>query len=152
MIIDDTYNASPEAVKAALDTLYGIEAPQRIALLGNMNELGDYSESAHREIGQYCNPEKLDLLVTLAGDANTFTAAEAEAKGCTVVRVDSPYDAAEKIKFALKPGAVILAKGSQNRVFAEEAVKQLLADPADQSKLVRQSASWLKIKQQQFNQ
>jgi hypothetical protein len=46
--------------------------------------------------------------------------------------------------------AVVLAEGSQNRVFAEESLKLLLADPADAKKLVRQSAYWMRVKAKQF--
>lgn len=149
IILDDTYNASPEATRAALDTLYGMTAPQKIALLGNMNELGEYSALAHKDIGEYCEPGQLDLLVTLGVDANEYLAAAAENMGCTVVRTETPLDAAKAIKKQLQPEAIILAKGSQNGVFAEEAVKKLLAHPEEDSpKLVRQSQSWIKKKQQ----
>ncbi len=151
-ILDDTYNASPEATKAALRTLYGLDAPQRIALLGNMNEMGEYSEQAHTEVGEYCDPGKLSLVITLGPDANNYLAAAAAKKGCTVKTANTPYDAAEIIKSALQTGAVILAKGSQNGVYAEEAVKQLLADPADADKLVRQSSDWLSKKAKNFEQ
>ena len=150
LIIDDTYNASPEAVKVAILTLYRLQAAQKIALLGNMNELGEYSAQAHREVGQLCDPKQLDLVVTLGPDANKYIAKEAKARGCEVISTDSPYQAGELIKSRLKSGALILAKGSQNRVFAEEAVKVLLANPADQTKLVRQSSAWLKTKRKMF--
>lgn len=149
-IIDDTYNSSPEAVKLALDYLYGIKTPQKIAILGNMNELGSYSETAHTEIGRLCDPKQLDLVVTIGPDANKFLAPAAEAKGCKVQTFDSPYQAGDYVKPHIQKGAVILAKGSQNGVFAEEAIKQLLANPADFSKLVRQSDGWLKVKQKVF--
>ncbi len=151
IILDDTYNSSPEAVKAALDTLYKIDAPQKITLLGNMNELGSYSDSAHIEIGKYCDPKQVNLVVTLGPDANNYTALAAEENGCKVVRTDTPYQAAEVIKDNLKNGAVILVKGSQNMVFAEEAVKALLDNPDDTGKLVRQSPSWLQKKQRIFS-
>lgn len=150
LIIDDSYNASPEAVRAALQALYALEAPQKIALLGNMNELGGFSASAHAEIGALCDPAKLDLVVTLGPDANEYLAATAERAGCKVVRTRSPYEAGEQIRSVLEPGGAVLVKGSQNRVFAEEAIKTLLKDPADASKLVRQSASWMKLKKRQF--
>jgi len=149
-IIDDTYNASPDAVRLALDYLYSLKAPQKIALLGNMNELGDYSKGAHQEIGEYCDPKQLALVVTLGPDANEVLAPVAETKGCTVRKFDSPYKAGEFLKDEIKPGAVILVKGSQNKVFAEEAIKPLLADPADQEKLVRQSPRWLETKRKAF--
>ena len=146
-ILDDTYNASPEATKAALDTLYKIRAPQKIALLGNMNELGNYSKEAHTEIGAYCDSMQLDLVVTLGPDANEFLAAAAEKAGCRVVRTETPYESAREIAKVLQKGALILAKGSQNKVFAEEAVKQLLANPEDAALLVRQTEYWIKTKQ-----
>lgn len=149
-IIDDSYNASPEAVKAALETLYRVTAPQKIALLGNMNELGNYSPDAHLEIGSFCDPKQLAEVITLGPDANQYLAAAAEKAGCKVTRFDNPYDAGEYLKQIIKEEAVILVKGSQNKVYAEEAIKPILADPNDESRLVRQSAAWLKKKQQNF--
>ena len=150
VIIDDSYNASPAAMKLALDELYKQQAPQKIALLGNMNELGDYAKQAHQEIGDYCDPKRLDLVVTLGPEANEFLAPAAQAKGCQVKSFDSPYDAGEYIKSVIKDKAVALIKGSQNKVFAEEAIKSLLANKADDVKLVRQSPQWLDIKKQAF--
>lgn len=149
-IIDDTYNASPEAAKAALETLYRITAPQKIALLGNMNELGEYSAGAHAEIGEYCDPKQLAEVITLGPDANEYLAKAAEQKGCTVTRCQTPYQAGERLQQIIQDKSLVLAKGSQNKVFAEEAVKMILADPADASKLVRQSPAWLKKKLQNF--
>jgi UDP-N-acetylmuramoyl-tripeptide--D-alanyl-D-alanine ligase len=149
-IIDDTYNASPAPVIAALDVLYSAKAKQRIAILGNMNELGDYSEKAHTEVGEYCRPDKLDLVVTIGPDAETYLAPAALKKGCKVKTFDSPYAAGKFVEESLKTGAVILAEGSQNRVFAEESLKVLLADKSDAKKLVRQSAAWLRVKKRQF--
>jgi len=149
-IIDDSYNASPESMKLALDYLYSQKAKQKIAVLGNMNELGDYSKQAHEEIGKYCDPKQLELVVTIGPEANQYLAKAAEAQGCRVERFDNPYKAGEFIKPLVKPGAVILVKGSQNKVFAEEAIKSLLANPDDISKLVRQSDEWMGIKNRAF--
>lgn len=149
-IIDDTYNASPEAYKAALTVLYDMPGTQKIALVGSMNELGTHSAAAHKEIGLFCDPKRLDLVVTLGHDANQFLADAAERQGCSVVRTTTPYDAARIILNMLQEGAVILAKGSQNKVYAEEAVKLLLADPLDASKLVRQGRDWQRVKQKNF--
>lgn len=150
ILIDDTYNASPVAAKAALDVLQSGEAPQRIAILGAMNELGDYSPQAHREVGEHCDPSKLDLVVTVGSDANTYLAPVAKQRGCHVQTCVSPYEAGRYVKKHLKKGAVVLAKGSQNRVFAEEALKVLLANPEDEARLVRQSKRWMAVKGKQF--
>jgi UDP-N-acetylmuramoyl-tripeptide--D-alanyl-D-alanine ligase len=150
-IIDDSYNASPEAVKAALDTLYRIDAPLKIALLGNMNELGDFSKQAHIEIGEFCDPKQINEVLTLGPDANEYLAIAAANAGCKVTKFETPYDAGKHLAEIITDGAVVLVKGSQNRVYAEEAIKEILADPRDVSKLVRQSPSWLKKKAQNFN-
>ena len=150
VIIDDTYNASPAAVKLALDYLYDMVATKRIAVLGNMNEMGDSSKAAHEEIGAYCDPKKLDMVLTIGAEANRFLAQAAEAKGCKVQSFDSPFTAGEYLKPLLQKGEAVLIKGSQNGVFAEETVKILLANQADSGKLVRQSDDWLKVKQKAF--
>jgi len=150
LIIDDTYNASPEATRAALDTLCRLQAPQRIAVLGNMNELGKYSRAEHEAIGQYINADKIDLLVTIGPDANKYLAAKALERGLNVKTFEDPVSAGLFIKENLSPGAAVLVKGSQNKVFAEETVKQILANPADASKLVRQSGYWMSLKKKNF--
>jgi len=150
VIIDDTYNASPVANKAALDVLGQFTAPQRIAVLGTMNEMGEYSAQAHREVGEYCDPEVLQLVVTVGQEAERYLAPAAKSKGCKVESFDSPYMAGEYVKTKAQTGAVLLFKGSQNGVFCEEAVKAVLADPADAGKLVRQSEYWMTKKRQQF--
>lgn len=150
IIIDDTYNSSPLAAEAALRTLYEMQAPQRIAILGSMNELGAVSRTAHEQIGSLCKPEKLALVVTIGEQANTYLATAAEKQGCNVIRTNSPVKAGKVAAQNLQAGAVILVKGSQNKVFAEEAVKQLLANPSDIDNLVRQSNFWMSKKVAQF--
>lgn len=149
-LIDDSYNASPIAVKAALDVLYQADSQQRIAILGTMNEMGAGSPQMHTEVGEYCDSSKLQLVVTIGDHAKKYLAPAATQNGCTVKSFTSPYDAGEYVKKQLQQGAVVLAKGSQNGVFAEEALKLLLADKQDASKLVRQSQHWLGVKASQF--
>lgn len=150
-IIDDTYNSSPLAVEAALKTLTAIDSPQRIAVLGSMNELGHLSAQAHEAVGLLCDPAKLEWVVTIGEEAAKYLAPAAQKRGCQVKSFASPYEAGGFVHSILKPGAVILAKGSQNGVFAEEAVKVLLHSTEDEDKLVRQSADWLKKKDDQFD-
>jgi len=150
-IIDDTYNASPLAVEAALKTLVDVEAPQRIAILGSMNELGAMSPQAHEKVGMNCDPSKIEWIVTIGDDAEKYLAPAALKKGCQVKSFKDPYRAGGFVHSILKPGAVVLAKGSQNGVFAEEAVKVLLHSTEDEEKLVRQSPYWLQKKDDQFD-
>jgi UDP-N-acetylmuramoyl-tripeptide--D-alanyl-D-alanine ligase len=153
IIIDDTYNSSPEAALAALDTLAKTAVTgRRIALMGSMNELGEQSLAYHQEVGAAA--AGVDLLVTLGTLANTHLGPAAVAAGLDPTRMQqaaSPKAAADYLKLILRPGDVLLAKGSQNGVFAEEAVKLLLADPHDEAKLVRQSPAWLRTKRKQFS-
>lgn len=150
VIIDDTYNASPAAVIGALDVVYRFDSPHKIAILGNMNEMGSLSQEVHEEVGAHCNPKQLALVATLGPDANKYLAPAAEKAGCKVITFNDPYTLGEYVKPILKKDTLVLVKGSQNKVFAEEAVKILLANPADSSKLVRQSADWSKAKKKMF--
>lgn len=152
LIIDDTYNSSPEAVKAALRTLYSLSGSQRIAVLGSMNELGVISADAHREIGELCRPSQLDWVVTVGDEANSHLAPAAEAQGCAVKKFNTSIEAGGFVNKILKYDAVILMKGSQNRGFIEEAVKIVLADQKLSSSLVRQSPEWMETKNKFFNQ
>jgi UDP-N-acetylmuramoyl-tripeptide--D-alanyl-D-alanine ligase len=122
----------------------------KIAILGSMNELGDESQAAHEEIGAYCDPHKLSLVITVGNAAKEYLAPAAQAAGCTVQSFLSPYEAGNYATDFVTSNTAVLAKGSQNGVFAEEAIKPLLADKTDALKLVRQSPYWMHIKKQQF--
>ena len=151
-IIDDTYNSSPDAVIAALTALNAAPVTgRRIAILGSMNELGPESPVYHEQVGEAA--AGVDLLITIGTLAGQYLGPAAVRAGLDPTRfvsADSPYAAGEYLKVMLAQGDVVLVKGSQNGVFAEEAVKLLLADPTDASKLVRQSPSWLRTKSAQF--
>ena len=150
VLIDDTYNASPEATTAALDTLYELPSKDKIAILGQMNELGEHSKKFHQQVGTYCSPKQLSLVVTIGDDANNYLAVAAEKNGCRVVRCPTPYHAADVVLPLMHKGTTVLAKGSQNAVYAEESVKLLLKNTQDVKKLVRQSPIWIKKKDQDF--
>ncbi len=150
-IIDDTYNSSPLAAVAALQTLYTFPSEQRIAILGSMNELGNYSKQAHEEVGKACDPALLSWVITVGDEAAKYLAPVAKVRGCQVESFRSPYEAGAFVHKILQPHATILAKGSQNGVFAEETVKMLLhAEESASDVLVRQSPDWMAIKEKQF--
>jgi UDP-N-acetylmuramoyl-tripeptide--D-alanyl-D-alanine ligase len=151
VIIDDTYNSSPAAAVAALQTLYLFPNKQKIAILGSMNELGEFSQKAHEEVGGVCDPTMLEWVVTIGEEAERYLAPAAEKRGCQVRAFKSPYDAGAFVHSVLHPHAAILAKGSQNGVFAEEAVKILLHATEEESQLVRQDADWMAKKEAMFD-
>ena len=152
IIIDDSYNASPEAVVAALEALMKTPVSgRRLAILGSMNELGEEAASYHEQVGAAA--AGLDYLITIGQNANDHLGPATVSAGLDPTRFkpsDSPYTAGEFVKLLLQPGDVVLVKGSQNGVFSEEAIKLLLADPADTQKLVRQSPAWMRTKARQF--
>lgn len=150
MLIDDSYNSSPLAVAAALNTFYEIEAPQRIAVLGSMNELGDMTAAAHKALGKLCDPKKLDLVVTVGSDAAKYVAPVAINRGCVVHSFETSPEAGEFVKKHMKKNSAILFKGSQGGIYLEEAVKVVLASSDDAKKLVRQSPEWMRQKRAFF--
>ncbi len=147
IILDDSYNAAPDAVLAALKALTEAPATRRLALLGSMNELGPDSPHYHQQVGTAA--AHLDYLVTVGALAGDHLLPAAVAAGLDPSRAHatrSPHAAAEVLRSLLKPGDVLLVKGSETGLFLEEAVKLLLAHPADAGQLVRQSPAWLRTK------
>ncbi|MCK9540293.1 Mur ligase family protein [Dokdonella sp.] len=151
VLIDDTYNSSPASASAALQTLYSIQAPQRIAILGSMNELGQSSAAEHETLGHLCDPSLLAWVVTIGDEAEKYLAPAAKARGCQVKSFKSAIDAGAFTRSVMEEGAVILAKGSQGDIFAEEAVKMLLHSTSDDHMLVRQSPAWAARKSEFFS-
>lgn len=149
-IIDDSYNSSPLAVEAALSTLYKQEAPQLIAVLGDMNELGETSASEHEKIGKLCNGSMLGWVVTIGEQSEKYLAPAAKANGCQVKSFKDPISAGIFVHSIVEKSAVLLFKGSQNGVFSEEAIKPVLHSTADERLLVRQTPDWLAKKAAQF--
>jgi len=112
--LDDSYNANPDSMKAALRTLVELDADgKRIAVLGEMRELGDQSERGHREVGETAAVLKIDQLIAI-GD---IAAAIAEAAGQAGLRkttiVKSTSEAAEVLGEIAAPGDLVLIKGSR---------------------------------------
>lgn len=126
VIIDDTYNSSPAAVEAALDTLLQIPARRRMVVLGEMRELGEYSEKLHRQIAQKIYKEKIDMVFLGQGDAKII-AAELRDLGFWEERVESNLQIGQLVGKLLKTlgkGDVVLIKGSR-AVRLDEVVKRI---------------------------
>ena len=151
LLLDDSYNSSALTAVAALQTLYKIQAPQRIAILGSINEMGALSQAEHEKVGNACDPNALAWVVTVGELAEKYLAPAARARGCQVRSFKKAYDAGTFVRRVMEPHSVILAKGSQNGVFTEEALKLLLHTTEEESHLVRQSPAWLKLKQKYYS-
>ncbi len=147
VILDDTYNAAPRSVHAALDTLAALPAGSRVAILGDMAELGDAEEELHREVGGHA-ADVVDVLVT-HGNAAAWIADAAIRAGLATDRVAitfTPEDAAAEVADRLVPGTVVLVKGSA-AARMERVVEQLLADDGEPvEQLVRQDRAWRSIR------
>jgi UDP-N-acetylmuramoyl-tripeptide--D-alanyl-D-alanine ligase len=133
-----------------LQSLYSLQVPQRIAILGSMNELGATSQIEHERLGALCDPILLSWVVTIGEEAEKYLAPAARARGCQVKSFKSAIDAGAFVRSVTEPGAAILAKGSQGDIYVEEAVKVLCVMSEDIA-LVRQSPQWMKIKDEFFS-
>lgn len=143
-IIDDTYNSSPLALKEALETLKGIKARRKIAVLGDMLELGKYAVEAHEASGQAA-AGVVKILVTVGARAK-FMAEAAKNAGLSeknIVVAKTLSEAVDVLKKILKAGDLVLVKGSQG-VRMEKIVEGIMAHPEKAKELlVRQEDRWL---------
>lgn len=146
-IIDDTYNSSPLATKAALDLMPLIpntEAGDYYAVLGDMLELGRISEEAHLNIGKKVNDLKIDYLLAFGEKARDIArgAIKAGMDKDHVYTFSDHHQAGLFLQDRVKKNDIILVKGSQG-VRMEKIVKEIMAEPntADDL-LVRQTKDW----------
>jgi len=126
VVLDDTYNSSPIGVEAAIDTLMQVPARRRILVLGEMRELGVYSEELHRQIARKIYKEKIDLVFLGQGDANII-ADELKNLGFWEERIESNLQNPQIVSKLLKvlgKGDVCLVKGSR-AVRLDEVVKRI---------------------------
>lgn len=132
-LLDDTYNSSPDAVYSALQTLKEINGTRKVAILGDMLELGKYAVEAHSKVGEAARQS-----------ANVTISVGLRSRGMnTQHHFNTSIEAAEKVPALLREGDIVLVKGSQG-IRMERVVKVLLdpsLDPKDH--LVRQEAEWL---------
>ncbi len=112
--IDDSYNANPESMRAALATLAELETDgRRIAVLGEMSELGAESERGHREVGEVAATLKIDELIAIGKTASAIADAAQKAGLEKSRTVASPHEAAEILAEETSPNDLVLIKGSR---------------------------------------
>ncbi len=143
VIIDDTYNSSPIAVTAALEVIKEIKAKRKILVLGDMLELGKYTEEEHKSVG-----EKVvgisDVLITVGPRAKFIgdSAIEHGYNKSNVYSFSGALETGDFLKNFIEKGDAILVKGSQG-VRLERAVEAVMAYPElKTSILCRQEKEW----------
>lgn len=124
IVYNDCYNSNPDAVRAMLDVLHDTPAQRKIAVLGEMLELGRWAEPLHREIGQYAAERGIDVVIGVHGDAGSMLDA-AKKKGVKTFFFEQPAPAGELVRTLAQPGDAILFKGSRG-VHIEEALSAFL--------------------------
>ena len=120
-LIDDCYNANPAAMTAMLQVLRRTSASRRIAVLGEMRELGDRSQEYHRQIGRAAACAGIDYLFAVGGDAAEI----ASAAGLPGEFHESPLEVASALAGIVRPGDAVLLKASRG-VGLEQARDPLL--------------------------
>lgn len=138
VLIDDTYNSSPDALREALLTLGKVECTgKKIAVLGDMLELGTYSIEEHKKAGELAR--QIASVVVTVGQRS-------RGMGEGIISFNSSSDAGEYVRGIIARGDVVLVKGSQS-MRMERVVKVLLRDPEKaKALLVRQDDEWLSKK------
>jgi UDP-N-acetylmuramoyl-tripeptide--D-alanyl-D-alanine ligase len=128
LIFNDSYNSNPEAVAAMIDVLRDTPARRRIAVLGEMLELGRWAEPLHREAGRYAVEHGIDVLVGIRGEARALVDAArlAGLNPSAALFFDDPVDAGRALRSIAQPGDAILFKGSRG-VHVERALEQFMA-------------------------
>ncbi len=147
-LIDSSYNSSPAAMKAALEVLRDLPAKRKVAIVGDMRELGALTAQAHNEIldqlGNVCT-----LVITLGPNYAEAIKHLPEHKRSQAA-FHHFLDRSELINFVtpkISEGDLVLIKGSQNTILLEKVTEKLMAEPEKAKELLpRQYGKWLKMK------
>lgn len=125
-VIDDTYNASPPAVKAAVDVLMSTSGVRKVAILGDMFELGEKSDDYHREVGIYAAEKGVQMFVGV-GSRMRFACEGARSilGNDRVLHFNTKEEFTEVIRDVIRSGDVVLVKGSRGMAM-EEVVRKIL--------------------------
>lgn len=111
--IEDCYNASPDSMRAALKTLNDIKGKKKIAVLGDMLELGDYAKTAHQAVGKIVAENNVDYLLAYGSNAKYYVSSAVEAGCKNAFLFDDKEQLAEKLLEIAEPEDVVIFKGSR---------------------------------------
>jgi UDP-N-acetylmuramoyl-tripeptide--D-alanyl-D-alanine ligase len=139
-IYNDCYNSNPDAARAMLDVLRDTPARRRLAVLGEMLELGRWAEALHRDVGHYAAVCGIDVLVGIRGAACHMldAAKSAGLRAGAAFFFDDPAAAGRLVRSLAQPGDAILFKGSRG-VHVERALEQLLAPASTPERTAEQT-------------
>lgn len=137
ILIDSSYNSSPLATAEMLHFLKSFPSP-RIAVLGDMRELGAASPPSHQNLYRQAL-DSADLIVSVGPESSRYFGSKAH-------KFLYWWQALDFLQDHLPPKATLLVKGSQNTIYLEELVKGLLKYPKNSHKLCRQTPYWLRLK------
>ena len=124
-VINDAYNANCESMQASLKILGNSNQNRKIAVLGDMLNLGEYSKELHEKVGKAVAENKIDILIC-QGDETKYIVEEAEKQGIKkekIYKLESREQVIEKLEEIVEPGDVILIKASHAMKFYEIAEK-----------------------------
>ncbi|MBT2525428.1 UDP-N-acetylmuramoyl-tripeptide--D-alanyl-D-alanine ligase [Streptomyces sp. ISL-99] len=129
-VINDAYNANPDSMTAALNTLFALAEPgHAVAVLGEMREIGDESARDHREVGRTAARIGLRQIITVGGPDASAMAEAAQAGGITATHVTNKDHVPALISKILAPGDHVLVKGA-NALGLETTAQQILRHPS----------------------
>ncbi|MEW5805346.1 MAG: UDP-N-acetylmuramoyl-tripeptide--D-alanyl-D-alanine ligase [Patescibacteria group bacterium] len=143
MILDDSYNAAPEAMNRAIETFQNLSAKRKIAVLGDMLEIGQYALEVHREVGKKIAKFCEHLFFVGQRMKIAYEAALAsEFDKNKIFWFEKSTQAAEKLKEVIQSGDLVLVKGSQG-MRMELVIEEIMAEPEKAKELlVRQDKPW----------
>lgn len=120
-IINDSYNANYDSMKAALQYLGAMNVKRRIAILGNMGELGDFAEELHKKVGEEVYNNKIDILITVGENAKHIAdrAIELGMKRQQVFICNTNEEGIKKAEELMQEGDCFLVKASNSMKFRE---------------------------------
>lgn len=124
-LLDDSYNASPDSMKAGLAALASAKGKRKIAVLSDMYELGDAEEEGHLEVGRVAGEKNINLLIAVGENSSLYSAgvSASGSKVCNVIELESKESAGELVLQILREGDVVLVKGSNGTKISEVAEK-----------------------------
>ena len=118
-VINDSYNASYDSMKAALEVMQNTEAPRKIAILGDMLELGEYSKELHEKVGEQVVKNKIDVLITIGKNAKNISNKARELGMDKIYAFDNVNEAILNIEKIIKSKDLVLLKASNSMNFSK---------------------------------